>query len=57
MTEKVYTIKELSDIFKVSEKVVRDIINMKEIEAFKFGKEWRVTEEALQKYIEKTKNI
>jgi excisionase family DNA binding protein len=50
-------VKELSDLLKVSEIHIRNIIRDKQLEAFKFGREWRVTEEAIQTYIEKNKNI
>jgi excisionase family DNA binding protein len=57
MSNKFYTVKELSDLLKVSEIHIRTIIRDKQLEAFKVGREWRVTEESIQAYIEKNKNI
>jgi excisionase family DNA binding protein len=52
-----YTTKEIAELFKVTEKTVRDTINKGHIEAYKFGKEWRISKEALQKFLEANRNI
>lgn len=56
MSSKFYTVKELSDLFKVSVKTIRDTITSGELEAYKVGREWRVSEEAVQMYLDKNKN-
>lgn len=52
MSEKYYTVKEVSDLLQVSDKTIRDLINSKEIIAFKVGREWRMTQESLNDYIQ-----
>lgn len=41
-TDKIYTVKEVADIFSISSETVRDWINTGKIKAFKLGKQWRV---------------
>jgi excisionase family DNA binding protein len=57
MSQKFYTVKELSDLLKVSEIHIRNIIRDKQLEASKVGREWRVTEESMLAYLENNKNI
>ena len=53
---KFYSVKELADLFKVSEINIRNLINENELEAFKVGREWRISEDALARYIDANKN-
>lgn len=56
MSDKFYTVKELSDLLKVSNKTIRDTIAAGDIEAYKVGREWRISEEAVRTYLEANKN-
>lgn len=56
MSEKFYTVKELSDLLKVTDKTIRDTIAKGEIEAYKIGREWRISAEAVTLYLEANKN-
>lgn len=49
----VHTIQELSEMLKVDHKVVRNLITNRELEAFRVGRQWRVTQEALEEYMAK----
>ncbi len=52
---KVYTVKELAELLKVEDQIVRRMIKGEQISAFKVGSQYRVTEEALKKYINENK--
>ncbi|PAE45731.1 hypothetical protein CHH95_21905 [Bacillus licheniformis] len=47
------TVKQIADILKVSEKTVRNMLNNEEIKGFKVGREWRITPENFEKYLNK----
>ncbi|HBY64791.1 MAG TPA: hypothetical protein DEG42_00015, partial [Acholeplasmataceae bacterium] len=48
---KLYTIEEISKILKVTERTVYNFISKNNLQAVKIGKYWRVTETALQEFI------
>lgn len=48
---KVYTLKEVQDILKVTQRTLYNYIKADQIKAIKLGREWRVTEEALQDFL------
>jgi len=50
---KVYTLKEVEDILKVTQRTLYNYIKADQIKAIKLGREWRVTEEALQDFLTK----
>jgi len=47
-----YTPDEVAEILKVKAKTVRDMIARKQIKALKIGREYRISEEQLQQFIE-----
>jgi len=51
--EDLLTTEEVARILKVSEFTIRSRIKKKQIEAIKLGGQWRVTPEALRRYVEK----
>lgn len=54
MTEiKLYTLKEVEDILKVTQRTLYRYIKEGNLHAVKVGREWRVTHEALQAFISK----
>ena len=50
---KIYTVDEVAEILTLKPTTVRIMLQNKEINGFKAGKAWRVTEEDLKKYIQK----
>ena len=53
MSDLVYTIEEVAKILKVSQMTVRRLIDEGELEAFKVGNQWRITKEALDRFMQK----
>lgn len=47
-----YTTDEVAEILKVTAKTVRDMIARKQIKALKIGREYRISEEQLQQFID-----
>ncbi|HOT04318.1 MAG TPA: helix-turn-helix domain-containing protein [Methanolinea sp.] len=47
-----YTTDEVAEILKVTAKTVRDMIARKQIKALKIGREYRISEEHLQQFID-----
>jgi excisionase family DNA binding protein len=54
--EKCYTPKDLSEKFNVSEATIRRLLDSDQMEGNKIGGQWRVTQDQLDRYLEKTKN-
>jgi len=50
-----YTPKEVAERLKLSELTVYDLIKRGEIEALKIGRIYRISKEALEKFLEKSK--
>jgi excisionase family DNA binding protein len=50
---KVYTPKELAQIFQVIPVVVTRMIRQRKLSATKFGGSWRITQDQLDEYLEK----
>ena len=50
---KIYTVDEIAEVLTLKPTTVRVMLQNKEINGFKAGKAWRVTEEDLKKYIQK----
>ena len=48
----IYTVEEVADLLKIKPTTVRAMLRDKEINGFKAGKAWRVTEDDLKKYIQ-----
>lgn len=55
-TYKLYTIAEISDILKVTPRTIYNYIKNEDLEAVKIGKHWRITDSALQEFIENGTN-
>jgi len=53
---KIYTLKEVEDILKVSQRTLYNYINNGSLKATKIGKYWRVQHSDLQQFIEKGTN-
>ena len=49
---KIYTIEEVADLLKIKPETVRIMLRDNELNGFKAGKAWRVTEDDLKKYIQ-----
>lgn len=49
---KIYTVEEVADLLKLKPETVRVMLRDNEINGFKAGKAWRVTEDDLKKYIQ-----
>ena len=54
---KMYTLQEVADMLRVSRQSVYNWKNEKSLRTVKVGREYRVTEEDLQKFIESRRNI
>ncbi|HPS22675.1 MAG TPA: helix-turn-helix domain-containing protein [Methanoregulaceae archaeon] len=50
-----YTTEEVADLLKISAKTVREMIKSKRLEAVRVGKEYRITEDQIRKYIKENK--
>ena len=48
----IYTVEEVADLLKIKPETVRIMLRDNEINGFKAGKAWRVTEDDLKKYIQ-----
>ena len=49
---KIYTIKDLQGLLKISRRTALGLVQDEHIKSFKVGREWRVTEQALLEWIE-----
>ena len=49
---KIYTVEEVADLLKIKPTTVRAMLRDNELNGFKAGKAWRVTEDDLKKYIQ-----
>lgn len=47
----VYSIQEVADILKVDHKVIREAVKDGSLKAFRVGRQWRITQEALVDYM------
>jgi len=54
--EKVYTVKEVSELLKIREAQVRNLLRQGHIKGFKVGKYWRVTKKEVEKLAQGVKN-
>ena len=50
-TKDILTLKELQELMHIGKNTALRLVQSGEIEAFKIGKQWRVTKESIQKYI------
>ncbi len=48
----VYTLKEIEDLLHVTRRTLYNWIKSGQLKAFRIGKEWRVTRDALEKFME-----
>lgn len=53
----VYSVKEVSDILKTTCQQVRKMIQNEELAAVKVGREWRISAERLEEFLENTEII
>lgn len=53
---KIYTLKEVEDILKVSQRTLYNYIKHDKLRASKVGNQWRVRHEDLQEFIDKGTN-
>lgn len=49
---KIYTLDEMTNILKVARKTMYSFIKNGKLKAFKVGRDWRITETALNEFIE-----
>jgi len=54
--EKVYTVKEVSELLKVREEQVRNLLKKGVIKGFKVGKYWRVTKKEVDRLAQGVQN-
>ena len=50
---RIYTLKEVADILKVTRRSIYNYIKEDKLKAVKIGREWRVTEDALKAFLNK----
>lgn len=50
---KVYTLKEVEAILKVTQRTLYNYIKGGQLKAVKMGRQWRVTEDSLKEFLEK----
>ena len=50
-TKDILTLKDLQVLLHIGKNTALRLVQSGEIEAFKIGKQWRVTKESIQKYI------
>ena len=50
---RIYTLKEVADILKVTRRSIYNYIKEGKLKAVKIGREWRVTEDALKAFLNK----
>lgn len=55
MESKLYTVKEVAEILKLSQSTVRKLIRNKDLPMTLIGSQWRITNEQLMSYIEGNK--
>jgi excisionase family DNA binding protein len=53
MTYKTFTVEEVAEFLKVSEATVRRLIKTGQLEAVPVGNQYRITQEALDKFLSK----
>lgn len=53
---KLYTLQEVADYLRVSRQTIYNYVTAKRLKASKIGKEYRVTEEDLQAFMERGNN-
>jgi len=51
------TVEQVAKQMGVSEKTVRNYINKGDLQAYKLGTAWKITEQALKEFIESKSNI
>lgn len=56
MPNEIYTITQVAEYLKISDKTVRRLIDKKELLASKVGKSWRITHEDVDRYLKDNKN-
>jgi excisionase family DNA binding protein len=56
MKEKVYTVKEVSELLKIREEQVRNLLKKGIIKGFKVGKYWRVPGKEIEGLVEGVRN-
>jgi len=49
--DKVYTVKEVAEILKVSEQTVQEALKKGQLPGAKVGRQWRITETSLTNYL------
>lgn len=54
---KVFSVKETSEILKTSQQQIRKMIQNQEIAAVKVGREWRITADGLQAFLDSAEMI
>ncbi|MCK8828140.1 helix-turn-helix domain-containing protein [Natroniella acetigena] len=52
MDFKVYSVKEVAEILKITDVTVRKLLNKGELKGKKVARQWRVTENQLRDYLE-----
>ena len=53
MDNQIYNVKEVANILKISTSLVRKLIDSKQLKGVKVGREYRVTEESINNFINK----
>ena len=55
MSQQFYTIEEIAKMLRVSEATVRNLISSGELPAAQVGRQWRISQADLDKYLEEQK--
>jgi excisionase family DNA binding protein len=53
--DKTYTVREIADYLRVSEKTLRKYITDGELQAYKLDRQWRITKEQLDTFLDTKK--
>lgn len=51
MEEKIYTLQEVAELFKVTQKTIRNYLKEEKLQGFKMGNRWRFTQSQVDQLI------
>jgi len=57
MREQIFTLAEAAEALRVSPDTIMHLIKNKQLKASKVGSQWRITETAIERYLEEQSNI
>lgn len=57
LSKPLMTVKEASEMLKLKEGTIRNLINDRKLRAVKFGKEWRIAPKDLESFLNDNANV